>query len=315
MQSRTSRWLCISLRWVEFVELKIWISLRKWIVQQNHFFQLISGPIGFDSGNKISWHCHFKFKLKVPASPSLAVSKTSLGLKSPWTTGLRMLCKKLIPWQIKQRRLSKRVFTFSSSSRISKEHIVLMCLGFNRPGVLPELWSVWCTRGFIRKPNRGLINGCTRVCRKGKKYEEATSSHWVEPSTDATFPGINLSWMPPYVDATSCLCVHQAYRLISRDRPTKLCVFLKILTNFLFPFCFAALSFLPTGIGGVLWILLDLIRNTVNLYYSPRIWNTRNKSIKLLPKFVYLHKYYHPVSSYAHEPCRKLRKVYKRSTF
>ena len=41
------------------------------------------------------------------------------------------------------------------------------------------------------------------------------------------------------------------HRLISRDRPTKYCVLLKILNNFPFAFYFAALSFLPKGIGGV----------------------------------------------------------------
>ena len=41
------------------------------------------------------------------------------------------------------------------------------------------------------------------------------------------------------------------------DRPTKYRVFLKILTNFPFPFCFAALSFLPKGIGD---IFVDYIR-------------------------------------------------------
>ena len=40
----------------------------------------------------------------------------------------------------------------------------------------------------------------------------------------------------------------QYSRLISRDRPTKYllyCIFLK------YPFCFAALSFTPKGLGGV----------------------------------------------------------------
>ena len=55
------------------------------------------------------------------------------------------------------------------------------------------------------------------------------------------------------------------HRLKSRDRSTKFCIFLKILNNFSFLFCFAALSFLPKGIGGVLWILMDIIRKTVNL--------------------------------------------------
>ena len=40
---------------------------------------------------------------------------------------------------------------------------------------------------------------------------------------------------------------------------------LKIMTNFPFPFRFAALSFLSKGIGGVFWIIADIIRNTVNL--------------------------------------------------
>ena len=40
------------------------------------------------------------------------------------------------------------------------------------------------------------------------------------------------------------------HRLISCDRLTKYDVFFKILTNFPFPFCFAALSFLTNGMGG-----------------------------------------------------------------
>ena len=58
------------------------------------------------------------------------------------------------------------------------------------------------------------------------------------------------------------------HRLIRRDRQTKYCVFLKILTNFPFQFCFAALPFLPNGIGGVFvnYGGHTVIRNTVNLY-------------------------------------------------
>ena len=58
----------------------------------------------------------------------------------------------------------------------------------------------------------------------------------------------------------------QNTRLISRDRLTKHCVFLKILTNFLIPFCFAAMSFLPKGIGSVFVDYSDIIRKTVNVY-------------------------------------------------
>ena len=52
-----------------------------------------------------------------------------------------------------------------------------------------------------------------------------------------------------------CICIHcfspvdyARHRQISRDRLTKYGVFLEILTNFPFPFCFDALSFLPKEI-------------------------------------------------------------------
>ena len=44
---------------------------------------------------------------------------------------------------------------------------------------------------------------------------------------------------------------HPAPLMYKKYRPTKYCVFLKILTNFPFPFCLAGFSFLPKGMGDV----------------------------------------------------------------
>ena len=72
------------------------------------------------------------------------------------------------------------------------------------------------------------------------------------------------------------------HRLISRDRLIKYCVFLKILTNFPFPYCFAALSFFQRELGAFLLITrnavwLQCIAQTYLLYrvHSPPPGNRR----------------------------------------
>ena len=105
--------------------------------------------------------------------------------------------------------------------------------------------------------------------------------------------------------------------LVSRDRPTKYCVFLKIFTNFLFLFCFAALSFLTRELGGVFvdcsgcnteyseFVQSKLFnKNNITIFYSSLIKKIDfrkkvadvYKSFRLLPRKFNLQKYNHPVS-------------------
>ena len=72
-------------------------------------------------------------------------------------------------------------------------------------------------------------------------------------STTTSLRAQLLAWdrISPSRITTSRTVVCSCHRLISTDWPTKYWVFLKILTNFTFPFFFAALSFLQMEIRGV----------------------------------------------------------------
>ena len=123
--------------------------------------------------------------------------------------------------------------------------------------------------------------------------------------------------------------------LVSRDRPTKYCVFLKIFTNFLFPYCFAALSFLTRELGGVFvdcsgcnteyseFVQSKLFnKNNITIFYSSLIkkidfrkrWQMFTNLLDFCQENLIYRKITTPSLSYVHEQCCKPKKVYKRST-
>ena len=95
-------------------------------------------------------------------------------------------------------------------------------------------------------------------------------------------------------------------------RQTKYCVFLKILINFPFPFCFAALSFLPKGIGGV-FVDYSGYNKEFSEFLQSMLLSGRCLQIILTFAKKNLISRNITTSSLSYAQCRKPNKVYRRS--
>ena len=162
-------------------------------------------------------------------------------------------------------------YYFTSSSKFRQQmEPVLNCF----PIIIGDRQTImWTLIGDKPLETLGIIGDITRACKfsllfcrqsKMGKSRDRIPLIWVQ-SLSALHIDIHLSWCtwPIYcilftlVLPIKCLCFGlmsgctrmygpKTNNLISRDnRPTKYHVILKILTNFPFLFCFAALSFLP----------------------------------------------------------------------